>query len=412
MIVRTILLLVLGCWLCIVVVEGQQEGDRVRRPLSSQSQQDQQLLPPTQQTQPHRHLVTLQEKWALTENGFTYSDLSFALDFLTSDFILDEMARAQIYTDDCAQGNTTVPSTDLAWTLNPDDTPAGVGNNSRGFVVDIVMNTTNIANSVTYSEETVGEVIGTVRFCVRFGLWTNSDSPIEVNFLETLVTLTVDLTDGFSIDTVNVRARDALVRTATQAYEVEGYQCDNNNVRLTGQDLVVSRNQGEIIRVCVTPNQEARDQEVFMRYIDNFSWQRDYGGAIGVVTQAAVEDREAANNALSELFCTPGSLVCAFETILFASMYRTPGAVTGSGVASMQFGDDPAVSRRNLRRTLQEDDESAVAAVAEFDMDLEVVPVYNPHLEKYRNSAAPTSSLLAVTVAPIALSGLYLFCWC
>jgi hypothetical protein len=153
-----------------------------------------------------------------------------------------------------------------------------------------------------------------------------------------------------------------------------------------------------------------------MRYIDTFSWTRDYGGTIGVVNQAAIVNRQAASNDLTELECTPGSLVCAFESILFASMFRTPGVVSGSGIASMQLGSqnngrreqrDRALrggssrSIENDQRLLQEDDDDQIAAVAEFDLSLEAVPVFNPYLDRYRNPSSAGSSLSSVQVGAV-----------
>jgi hypothetical protein len=233
---------------------------------------------------------------------------------------------------------------------------------------------------------------------MRFGLVTNTATPIEVNFLETIVTLTIDLTDGFTIDTVTVQPKDVAIKTASQAYQVEGYQCDAVNEPLSEAELTATRNQGSIIRVCVRPDQTARDDGIFMRFIDSFAWERDYGGVIGVVTQPAVENREAASNQLTDLYCTSGDAVCSFDTVLFAALFRTPGAITGSGIASLQFGSDPVTSsRRNLRqssRAVQEDDEG-IAATAEFQLDMEVIPVRNPYYSSYTSSATSFSSWIS-----------------
>jgi hypothetical protein len=241
---------------------------------------------------------------------------------------------------------------------------------------------------------------------MRIGLYTNSAERIEVNFLETIVTLNVDLTDGFSIDTISVANKDVLVRTANQAYQVEGYLCDYNNVELSDVKKASVKNQGSILRVCVRPDAEARDQQVYMKYIDSFAWQRDFGGAIGIVFQPAVEDREAAGNGLTELYCISGQEVCAFETILYASMFQTPGMVSGSGIASMQFGTDPMVSRmRGLKpssRALQEDPD--VAATSEFNLDMEVIPVRNPFLDFSSSPSVLLRLSLALGISATLLS--------
>jgi hypothetical protein len=149
--------------------------------------------------------------------------------------------------------------------------------------------------------------------------------------------------------------------------------------------LTSIRNQGAEIRVCVRPDEDARADGIYMRAIDSFTWTRDSPVAI---TQAAVENRVEAANTLTSLYCAPGELVCHFVSILFASFYATPGAVAGSGIASMQFGGDDTYigvdgyqydaggtkltaftkNRRNLRQ-LQEEEE---AASAEFDLSFDV----------------------------------------
>jgi hypothetical protein len=331
-----------------------------------------------------RELISLADKWNITENGFSYDQLTFTLDYNMSDIILDNMMKAELFTTDCKEGGVIVPTTDLEVILVPDDTVPGVGENIREASVQIDVNPTTISkNPAVYSEETnpEGQLVATVRFCMRFGLYTNGDSQIEVNFLETLVTLQIDLTDGFTIDTINVTSRDELVRTATQAYEVEGFQCDFFNEPLTDAQIVVARKQGEIIRVCVRPNQVARDDQIYMRYIESFEFQRDYGGQIGLISQPAVEERQASSNLLTELYCTPGSEVCAFESILYASMFRSPGSVSGVGIASMQYGNNITSKRRlhQYSRATQEDD--PVVATAEFGLDFELVPVSNPFLD-------------------------------
>lgn len=352
--------------------------------------------------QSQRDLATLAEKWNLTDNGFEYEALSFNLGYLMSDFVLDSMIVAEMYDENCKEGGVPVPSDELSYTLITDDTEPGVGDNPRNVSVKVDVNSAKITDSITYNEGTTGgELQATIKFCMRMGLFTNSEPAIEVNFLETIVTLYVDLTDGFSIDNISVTPRDQLVQTANQEYQVEGFLCDYNNIELSDTEKVQARNQGSILRVCVRPDAEARSDEVYMRYIDSFTWQRDYGGNIGSLTQEAVVDREAANNGLTELYCVSGSEVCAFETILFAAMFRTPGAVSGAGIASMQFGTDQMTSkRRKLRqssRALQEDDDENVAAQAEFDLDMEVVPVKNPYLN-YGDSSTSSRILVPLKI--------------
>jgi hypothetical protein len=185
--------------------------------------------------------------------------------------------------------------------------------------------------------------------------------------LETLVTLTVDLTDGFEIGSIAVEPKDKLVRTANQVYQVVGFRCGANNVLISD---TIPINQGTVVRVCVTPDAEATADGIKMRSIDIFTWSRTLPA---VVTQAAIISRgTVAANQLTTLDPCRGNDICSFETILFANFYTALGIVTGSGVASMQFGTNTS---RRLRsgaagRSLQADDE--VAGASEFDLDVSI----------------------------------------
>ena len=245
----------------------------------------------------------------------------------------------------------------------------------RAAQINVTISPQNISQAVgIYSQQEVNnQQIATIKFCVRFGLWTTTDmdvkTPVEVNFLETLLTLFVDLTDGFQIGAIEVEPKDRLERTANQAYEVSGYECSaDSNEPLDAGDRDRARNQGEIIHVCVTPEAEAKADGIFMRSIDDFAWTRE-----GTIRQAAIENNRQSGNLLTSydhLACE-GSEVCKFSTILFAQFYAARGQVNGEGVASMQFGNAKTeATRRQLRadRHLQEEG----AGAAEFELDFEV----------------------------------------
>lgn len=319
-----------------------------------------------------RELVGLAQKWNLTDNGVQFSALDFELGFITSDFILDNMVTAVAYTSGCKEGGELIPADDLTVTIVPDDTEAGSGYLERDFTVRVDVNAANAGSSSVYD---VTNDQAKVEFCLRFSLYTRGTN-IEVNFLETLITFTANMTAGFAIESINVVPKKLLISTAFEDYQVEAYQCDRNNEPLDSIELAKAMNQGEVIRVCVTPTEDARDEGVYMRAIESFTYFREYGGATGLVTQVAVEDSEAASNYLTVLDCIPGSQVCSFETILFASMFMSPGFVDGSGTAILQFGANSGSSRRlkaeSPHRSL-EDKETATTSTT-FDLDFEILP--------------------------------------
>ena len=348
----------------------------------------------------HRDLASLAEKWNITGPTFGSNQLEFQLNYTVSDFIIPDMIQHQLYDSKCAEGGVLLPPSTLTAQVDTDmSVPAGLGDDLRQVKISITIDPDTISDTSIYSEEVVdNQVKATIVFCHRFMLFTTSVTPIEVNFRETVVTFYVDLTDGFEIGAVEVEDKDKLIRTATQVYEVEGYQCDFTNQRLSDFALGQARQQGSLIRVCVRPEVDARNDGIFMRSIDQFSWQRDYGGNIGIVTQVAVEDGVAASNQLTQLWCTPGDAVCVFESVLLALFFRLPGSVDGSGIASMQFGNFNGGRRSLLRRDLQQEGSQEGAGLAEFDISMELMPVQRARRD---DSSARTTRSLTILVGII-----------
>ena len=172
-----------------------------------------------------RALATLAEKWSIADPAFAYDGLDFTFDYPVSNFIDQGLAYYEVYDSGCKEGGNLVTT---GFTLSPlVDVVAGSVTDDAAFAVDgktaqvpIAVNVNDItSNTDVYTEtNTAGSVGASIVFCVRFGLNTPGDSPIEVNFLESVVTLSVDLSSGFSIDDINVTPKDQLINTAVQAY--------------------------------------------------------------------------------------------------------------------------------------------------------------------------------------------------
>jgi hypothetical protein len=340
-----------------------------------------------------RGLQTLAKKWNITDPTFTYNSLGFVLDYQVSDFIDNTHTLHALWTSPgCQETGAEVPASVLA-SNRPDLTGAAynAGNNGDGVrdqTLTVNVNPANIAASDIYVEDaTVGSVTASIDFCVRFSLLTAGTGPVEVNFLETLVTLYVDLSDGFSIGDVNVAPKIKLINTANQVYLLDGYQCDDANDALTGTDLTDTRNQGSVIRVCVKPDTDAVAAGITMRSLDVFTFSRNAGS---ITQEAIIGYNEEATNGLTSLTCSNGAAVCFFETILFAAFYSNVGVVLGSGTGSMQFGG----ARRGLRAL--QSDRSESAATSDFELDLAVNPL-GP-----RGSGAASSGVMAATALVLA----------
>jgi len=351
-----------------------------------------------------RGLQTLAKKWNIVDPDFTYGDLSFALDYTVSDFIDNGMTDHTVYTSGCKETGTEVSSTVLTST-RPDLTGApfdasndGDGLRYQKLTVGVVA--AAIAASEIYAEDTtVGAVTATIDFCVRFSLMTTAGAT-EVNFLETLVTLFVDLSDGFSIGNVTVAPKLKLENTANQVYLLDGYQCDAANAALTGTDLSDTRNQGSVIRVCVKPDNEAVTAGIKMRSLDEFTFTRD-----AINQQAITGYNTEAANGLTSLTCSNGVDVCVFETILFAAFYTDEGTVAGSGTGSMQFGAGVAGAPTRRLRALQADTNTPeAAATSDFELDF---GVNDPVRDTRDGSGAASSGVMAG--AAVVMAGAFAF---
>jgi hypothetical protein len=346
----------------------------------------------TQADDSQRGLATLAQKWNISEPTFAYESLGFTLTFGVSDYIRGDlgMVKYAVYDENCdtadavkiwdsesgtvdaSNGVETVTDDSATGLLFGDEGPSGGDNMNQAVAIAIKIDSTSISqNSNIYSEDTtVGAVTAAIRFCLRFELHTPDylTTSVEVNFLETIVTLTVDLSDGFEIGSIAVEPKDRLVRTANQIYRVRAYQCGVLEAELTQAEKDATRVQGSVIKVCVEPDADAQGDGIFMRSIDNFSFVRDLGTG-SPVEQVAIENQKEALNLLTtyDNADCKGSEVCHFSTILFANFYTAVGSVDGAGIASMQFGS----AARRLRsddRNLQED----AGAAAEFELEFGV----------------------------------------
>jgi hypothetical protein len=385
----------------------------------------------TQADDSQRGLETIAQKWNIREPSLIFENLTFNLTFGVSDYIKGDlgMVKYTVWDENCESGTSTdtddavqiwdsatgvvsgqngvlsvvdnVTSLLAATTTETSGlvVPTG-GNSMQDVAINITLDSSSIRqNSDIYTEDTttIGAVTAEIRFCFRFELHTPNNldiDPFEVNFLETIVTLSIDLSDTFDITGIDVAVRDIVVRTANINYGVRAYQCHDNLEELTPNEKLVSRGQGSIIKVCITPDADASDDGIFMRSIDSFAV---YSTSSDTISQDIIVNNAAATNQLTSYDSTlcKGSVVCYFSTIFYAGFYTSAASqVAGSGIATMQYG-----SNRRLRsgddRNLQDDD----AGEAEFEFEFRVV--------KATETSSPASSIGAILMTGLwlALSG-------
>ena len=111
-------------------------------------------------------------------------------------------------------------------------TPLKLGN-GEGAKIDFVFDSETLANdSNIYFILDNGN--GVMELCSRFGLgyWeqgsedTNQNVFQEVNFVESVISITYDLTAGFAVANFGVAPKEQDVATGTLTYEVTAYLCE------------------------------------------------------------------------------------------------------------------------------------------------------------------------------------------
>jgi hypothetical protein len=151
-----------------------------------------------------RLLATLAEKWNLTDPTFAYDANTFNLTFPVTDFIGTGMANFSLWTaPGCQSDGGTSLTRDDVWSSAPrlvenSALSSGTSQDSGSFTgrnatIVAAFDPQKVSASVIYNDTSVtGQASAEIRFCMRFGLWTTEamgvTTPVEVNFLETLVT--------------------------------------------------------------------------------------------------------------------------------------------------------------------------------------------------------------------------------
>ena len=269
------------------------------------------------------------------------------------------------------------------------------------------------------------ENLGVLNMCLRTSLGYSYSTPDgsvttfqEVNFIETLIQITYDMTSGFCVDAFSVGPKERELTTIAESYDdaLIAYLCigpqnpeynsgANNEVVNLSNGVSYEKpkpvteynsalgagakrfNQGALINVCVQVKDEFAAQDIVLKSLLEFTWSRTggttfdsaIGGGSGTnsINQVAITGGSPAGNFLTSY--VSGNCLnqywCDFASILFAQFYNTDGSVSGSGDATLQF----KTTRRRRRlageeeehhefRRLQED-----AGSAGMDISIDVI---------------------------------------
>merc|ERR1711937_668916 len=165
-----------------------------------------------------------------------------------------------------------------------------------------------------------------------FENWWNVDEAKQVDAFNVTYNEDDDANNGVGGIMVGPANQGEFLRiNTTVSYYLDAYECNDN---LEPVPLQQPYQQGDLIRVCVKPDDTAQRDGMSMRKIDSMSFKKDginndYSAVIG-----GQEDFMG----FSELTCMPGSPVCYVDTLLKAEWFAEQGFVQVNGIATLQFG--------------------------------------------------------------------------
>jgi hypothetical protein len=327
----------------------------------------------------------------------------------------------------------------------PDDSLAFV-NSTTGDELDVELDIIQetISDSIHYID--LNGTAAIIGFCLRVDYnYVDGDGLTEsINFYETNVTITVDLTANFTLTGISAdrTTADSEAANADLDYPVEAYICldDNSEVETPG-----ALEQGSILQVCVRIDDEVATQNVFVEDILTFRVSQPEGSAsASTVISSGVPDP------LTDKTCREGG-ICNVKTQLLSKFFTevSPTDLRVDGVAILAFGkaslmpsSAPTVTQRRLRavpirglisaedvkafmasqqynsnNNNNDGDETAVAVVAdspqrrlqdaksEFGVDVGLVGINGPAVEDEAAAGGGSSAVVAVVVLILLASG-------
>lgn len=168
-----------------------------------------------------------------------------------------------------------------------------------------------------------------VELCVRNSVKT-PDGTTEVNFQDSQITLTMDLTANV-FTSIGIEKKEKHVeREAQQAYAITTTLCDGTPNPVT---------QGSLVTVCMEPD----STDVSIASLTAFTWTQT--GGTGISQDAIAND--VASNPLSTGCDCPAvkptlGATCGFASVLYAEFFAVDNPIEGNGVAVFE------VNRRRL----------------------------------------------------------------
>jgi len=255
---------------------------------------------------------------------------------------------------------------------------------------------------------------GSGGFNVVFENWWDVETEVEVIVPVDVYNVTYDVM-GNSSDanateevTIVIAPQNALNLTDGRAPITPGfsflliaYECDQNNMIKTTSTVF---SQGDTIRICIEPDEEAIALGLVMKEIDSAFFTRD---DIPDLVQYAVEGGNPDFYGMSEVFCIPGSLKCAVETTIRAEFFASTGMIKVTGAASFEWYWE---SQRHLNEEYERDLQTrGVDNIGRFSLGFAITTFQETMDVEMKGPSSLQSFLLIVLSFTLILASSILF---
>jgi hypothetical protein len=278
--------------------------------------------------------------------------------------------------------------------------------------LDIIQET--ISNSIHYTD--VNGTAAIIGFCLRVDYnYVDGDNFVEsINFYETNVTITVDLTANFTLTGISAdrTSADAEAANADLDYPVEAYICLEDNSEVFSPAAL---EQGSILQVCVRIDETVSTENILVEDILTFVVSQPDGTATdSTVISSGVPDP------LTDKICRESG-ICNVKTQLLSKFFTdiNPGDLRVDGVAILAFGkaslmpsSAPSGPGRRLRAPirglLSADDVKALMASQQYKSnngDESGVSVVSVAADKPRRKLQEAKSEFGVDVGLVGFNG-------
>jgi len=275
------------------------------------------------------------DQYVIGEPSLSYSGFRLDMDYTISSSISDEMIGWGLYAGrECGAIISDFGFSDGS--IQTSLTPLSDDSGSRIVRLSLLLNpkTINSARYVSYEGD-----FAYIGICSR--MWVKGEDPIPFT-REDYTTMQADLN--------GMKGIVSILEDKSGDWGVDMYRCDSRFKKLRDPPAV---SNGLRFRLCITPNESARDEGVYLALIKSFDFERDD------IIQNAVSTFET--DEVTEIQCHRGADLCVIDTVLSNEFFYSSGEIKGRGSIYLQFGYQPKAGRqRSLRRSVQVDLQSSM----------------------------------------------------